>query len=677
MKLSLKTALTTTAVAAIIAGFAGVASVTALPTDSAIPEKVGNFQLTDTTRLAHELYYFKYAPAIVVMSQTNGSKLSRDGAAELAKLQAAYKDKGVLFYMINSNLSDSREESAAEVAKNKFAVPVLMDELQLVGENLGVTREAEIFVLNPKKGFEVAYHGPLDDRFTKASYNLKSAPKDAYAAKAIDAVLAGKAVSAPRVDVKLGKAVSFPERAKAADHANISYSKTVAPILQAKCVTCHQKGGIGPFAMDSYEIVKGFAPMMLESVMSERMPPYFPDPHIGQFKNDGALTAEQNKTLIHWLKAGAPRGTGEDVLKTQASEAPDWPVSLGKPDVVVQLPSFSVPASGTVEYQTMQVDNPFKGDTWLRAIAIKPGARQVLHHVTSNWSPDRSAPRAKLPGGSVGSYTPGAEPQVIADQAGAPVPAGGKLRYSMHYTTTGKAMTDATQIGYYTLKAPPKFIKRSTVISDGGLRIPAGEARHKEIAYLEFPADAYLYTLYPHSHYRGWHVELKQKTPDGKEKMLLSLPKYDFNWQRDYDPETPILVKAGTKLIATWVYDNSEHNPANPDPKINVTWGEQSWQEMMYFRVNYRWADETVDNLRDDLQAKLMESRTIGGLDDNANDKIEVNELTGALASMKTRFTELDLNKDGGLDKAEMEKGNINRAAGRQRQQLQDADIDL
>jgi hypothetical protein len=490
-------------------------------------------------------------------------------------------------------------------------------------------------------------------------------------------VLSGAAVATPRVDVKVGKAISLPGEGKVAEHANISYSKEVAPILQAKCVTCHQKGGIAPWQMDSYEVVKGFAPMMLESVMAERMPPYFPDPHIGKFKNDNALTVQENKTLIHWLEAGAPRGTGEDILKTQASEAPEWPVALGKPDVVVQLPSFNVPASGTVEYQTMQVDNPFKGDTWLRAIAIKPGARTVLHHVTSNHSPDRSKPAPKIPGGSVGSYTPGAEPQMIADQAGAPVPAGGKLRFSMHYTTTGKPTSDATQIGYYTLKAPPEFIKRSTVISDGGLRIPAGEARHKEIAYLEFPADAYLYTLYPHSHYRGYHVELKQKTPDGKEKMLLSLPKYDFNWQRDYDPVEPILVKAGTKLIATWVYDNSEHNKANPDPKINVTWGEQSWQEMMYFRVNYRWADETVSNIRNDLQQKLMESRTIGGIDDNADNKIQINELVGGMASMKARFADLDLNKDGGLDKKELAAGNVDRAAGRQRQQLQDADIDL
>src|SRR5690606_37921778 len=217
----------------------------------------------------------------------------------------------------------------------------------------------------------------------------------------------------------------------------------------------------------------------------------------------------------------------------------------------------------------MQIDNPFKQDTWLRAIAIKPGDRTVLHHVTSNHSPDRNAAPAKIPGGSVGSYTPGAEPQVIAAGAGAPVPAGGKLSFSMHYTTTGKAATDQTQIGYYTLKTAPEFIKRSAVISDFALKIPKGEARHTEIAYLEFPADAYIYTLYPHAHYRGWSVELKQKTPDGKESMLISLPKYDFNWQRDYDPVEPILIKAGTKLIATWIYDNSSNNRANPDPSID------------------------------------------------------------------------------------------------------------
>ncbi|MFT3725531.1 MAG: redoxin domain-containing protein [Hyphomonadaceae bacterium] len=654
----MKSVLLTSVAAAVTAAALAATAISApapAPSIAAVPERVGNFQLTDTTRLAYELGYYKYAPAVVLMSQTNGTKVSREAGAQLGKLAAAYKDKGVLFYMINSK--DTRDAAAAEVASQKFTVPVLMDELQLVGEQLGVQREGEIFVLEPKSGFKVAYHGPISET-----------------SKAIDAVLAGKAVANPRVEVKSGATIKFASRGKESAFANISYSKDVAPIIQDKCVACHQEGGIAPFAMDSYDIVKAMAPMMLESVMSERMPPYFADPHIGKFKNDAALTADQNKTLIHWLEAGAPRGAGPDVLKEQAGKAPDWPTSLGKPDVIVTLPSFDVPASGTVAYQNMRVDNPFKGDTWLRAIAIKPGARQVLHHVTSNHSPDRGATPAKIPGGSVGSYTPGAEPQVIADGAGAPVPAGGKLSFSMHYTTTGKAMTDQTQIGYYTLKSPPEFIKRSTVISDFALKIPAGEARHKEIAYLEFPADAYLYTLYPHSHYRGWSVELKQQTPDGKQKVLLSLPKYDFNWQRDYDPVEPILVKKGTKLIATWIYDNSTHNPANPDAKINVTWGEQSWQEMMYFRVNYRWADETVDNVRNDLQAKLMESRTIGALDSNADNKVQIDELTGTMASVKARFKDLDTNHDGGLDKAELAAGNVSRASSRD---LRDTDIDL
>jgi len=651
----MKRVLVTTAIAAAIA-VAGISSVVAAPapTTGLVPEKVGNFQLTDTTRLAHELYYFKYAPAIVVMSQSNGSKASREGAAELAKLQAAYKDQGVLFYMVNSNLSQTREETAKEAKSQKFAMPVLMDELQLVGEQLGVQRDGEVFVIEPKSGFKVAYHGPVSQT-----------------SKAIDAVLAGKAVANPRVEVKGGTAIAFPERGKAAEHANISYAKDIAPIMQAKCVACHQEGGIAPFKFDSYEVVKSFAPMIAESVMSERMPPYFADPHIGTFKNDHGLTAEQNKTLIHWLRAGAPRGSGPDILKEQASKAPDWPVELGKPDVVVTLPAFDVPSKGTVEYQNMRVDNPFKQDTWLKAIAIRPGDRTVLHHVTSNHSPDRGAAPAKIPGGSVGSYTPGAEPQVIADGAGAPVPAGGKLSFSMHYTTTGKAATDQTQIGYYTLKQAPEFIKRSTVISDFALRIPKGEARHQEIAYLEFPADAYLYTLYPHAHYRGWSVELTEKDKDGKETILLSLPKYDFNWQRDYDPQEPILVKKGTKLVAKWIYDNSDNNKANPDPKHDIRWGEQTNEEMMYFRVNYRWVDETVDNVRNDLQAQLMSSMSIGMIDDNVDGLIQESELKGMMASLKPRFKDLDVDKSGALDANEM------KAAGGGMRMPRDADIDL
>ncbi|WP_394764014.1 redoxin domain-containing protein [Phenylobacterium sp.] len=633
------------ATAAVFAGLAVAALAApagvAAETPNATPQHVDDFQLTDHTRLAQHLYYFGYTPAIVVMSRSNGTAYSAAGDAALEKLNAAYKARGVVVWGLDSNLADSRDAVAAVAAKAHLSVPILIDEQQLVGEQLGVQREGEVFVINPKT-WTVAYRGPLDAR----------------ADAALDALLAGHAPQGTRVSVTGGKAIAFPAKAHAADFANISYAKDVAPILQDKCVSCHINGGIGPFAMNSYDIVHGFAPMIRETVRTRRMPPYFADPHIGAFKNDQGLTSEQTKTLIHWIEAGAPRGTGADPLLANASQrAPEWPPELGKPDVVVDLPAFKVPATGLIEYQNPVVANPFTENTWLKAIAMRPGDRRVLHHVISNHVPGPNQPANTIPGGSVGSYTPGSQPQVMADDSGAPVPAGGKLHFQMHYTTMGKETTDVTQVGFYTLKTPPQYIKRSTVISTFALYIPAGEARHQEVAYLTFPADAYLYTLYPHSHYRGYHVELKAVTPDGKDTMLLSLPKYDFNWQRDYDPVTPILVKAGTKLVATWVYDNSEHNPANPDPKRNVTWGEQTPDEMMYFRVNYRWADETVTHLRNDLQSKLYGSMMMGSLDSNLDGFVEKNELKGPLAYLRARFDALDTNHDGKLDAAELSKG--------------------
>ncbi len=390
----MRAVLMTAAAAAALVTCVGVATVIAAPGGSAVvPDRVDDFQLTDTTRLGHKLSYFKYAPVIVLMSQTDGTPLSRAAAGELAKLQAAYKDQGVVFYMINSNLSNDRDQAALEAVSNKFAVPVLMDDLQFVGEQLNVQREGEVFVIDPKAGFKVAYHGPLDDRFNKATPDVNAKAKNAYTVAAIDAVLAHQPVANPRVEVKVGQPIAFPERNKVVENADISYSKTIAPLLQEKCVTCHQKGGIGPFQMNSYEAVKGFAPMMRETIMTKRMPPFFADPHVGKWSNDTSLTPEEAKTLVHWIEAGAPRGKGEDILKTQAGEAPEWPKALGKPDVVVDLPSFDVPATGVIEYQTLEVNNPFKAECLAARGGLQArrarGASSASRRATSPTSPCR------------------------------------------------------------------------------------------------------------------------------------------------------------------------------------------------------------------------------------------------------------------------------------------------
>jgi len=145
--------------AALTVGAAAPAGIAA-ETPTATPQRVDDFQLTDQTRLAQHLYYYNYVPAIMVMTRTNGSAFSRAAAAQLEKLNAEYKDQGVVVWALDSNLGDSRDSVAAEVKAQGLSVPVLMDEQQLVGESLGVRREGEVFVINPK-GWSVAYRGDV------------------------------------------------------------------------------------------------------------------------------------------------------------------------------------------------------------------------------------------------------------------------------------------------------------------------------------------------------------------------------------------------------------------------------------------------------------------------------------------------------------------------------------
>src|SRR5258708_31567480 len=135
-----------------LAAPAGIAA----DTPNATPQHVDDFQLTDHTRLAQHLHYFGYEPAIVIMSRSNGTAFSRTADADLQKLSDAYKAKGVVVWALDSNLADSRDAVAAEAAKENLTVPVLIDEQQLVGEQLNVQREGEVFVINPKT-WTVAY----------------------------------------------------------------------------------------------------------------------------------------------------------------------------------------------------------------------------------------------------------------------------------------------------------------------------------------------------------------------------------------------------------------------------------------------------------------------------------------------------------------------------------------
>lgn len=632
--------------------------------DVDVAEFADNFTLIDHKGDAHDLFYYADAPAVVIMTHGNGCPIMRGAGPDYQAIADRYAEQGVQFYLLNSNLQDTRESVAAEAEEYGIDLPILIDEHQLVGESLGVARTAEVFVIDPAKGFKIVYHGPIDDR---QSYERQKADADNhFLTDTLDQVLAGEDVTVEGPALAPGCLVNFPERDRAAEHVNISYAEDVAPILMNKCVDCHQPGGIGPWAMTSYKSVQGWAPMMREVIRTDRMPPWNADPHVGKFEDDRSLTGDQIKTLIHWIEAGAPRGEGEDPLAAADLHAPEWP--LGEPDLVLTLPAYEVPATGVIDYTYPVVENPLTEDKWLRATSVKAGSRETVHHVLSGYMSEVPEDGQGSTGRwefSTGGYAVGAETTESRADHGTPFPAGGAIGFQMHYTPIGKSVTDITEIGFYFHDEVPKYVNRTAVVLDASIEIPAGDPRHKETAYLEFPEDAILMSVFPHAHYRGYASDLRIRYPDGEEKMLVSLPHYDFNWQRNYVFEEPVDVPAGSKLIANYIYDNSDSNFANPDANANVTWGEQTHEEMLYTSLSFRWKDETSDNRQDAYQAKLESGRMFGAMDDNIDGEITVDEITGAMsARMKPAFPLLDEDGSGGLTRAEFAKiGEVMRRA--------------
>jgi hypothetical protein len=534
--------------------------------------RVENFRLMDHQGASHELHYFADAPAIVLMTHSTSCSTMPQSLQSLTSLQTQFSPAGAEFMLINSDLRDRRTTVASSVADADL--PILLDPTQIIGESLGADTAGETLVVNPRD-WTLAYRGDVTG-----------------AAQAVAQLVAGDEVSVDSQPVASADcAVDFPELARRAEHKNISYAKTIAPMLNDNCVSCHREGGIGPWAMTDYNMVRGFSLMIREVVRTQRMPPWHADPHVGEFSNDRSLSDDEIRTLVHWVEAGAPRGEGADLLAENSQSWPIW--AMGEPDVIIDIPPEDVPASGVVDYKYKMVTNPLDKDVWVKAAEIIPGDRSVLHHVITSFgeleTEGRRAGRLKRgTGGGLGGYVPGAEGKPFPDDTGILLPAGATIEFQMHYTPAGLATTDASRMGLYLYEEPPEHKLDSMVLLNPRILIPAGAPNHSEVMVRTFDQDVLVYSLLPHAHYRGKASEFVAHLPDGTQETLLSVPRYDFNWQTNYDLKEPRFLPAGTKMVHRTWWDNSARNPANPDATRDVPWGQQSWDEMLFGSVRYR-----------------------------------------------------------------------------------------
>ena len=415
-----------------------------------------------------------------------------------------------------------------------------------------------------------------------------------------------------------------------------TYSRDVAPILFKNCTGCHRPGEIGPMSLLTYKDARPWAKSIVTRISAGTMPPWHADPSTGEFQNDRRLSDADRNMILQWVEAGAPEGNPAD-LPEPPKYADGW--MIGQPDVVLSMQEdYPIPARGTIAYQYFEVPTNFTEDRWIQAWEVRPSNRAVVHHVIVYSRPRDAAPRPegavqqpqqrrrpapvftfaegmdipagqtggpelppdqrkpagpddrpapKMLGPSIGAYVPGTSTRVYPLNTATRLAAGSTLVFQMHYTSTGVPTTDRTTIGLIFSKEPPKTELRGTALINGALHIPAGASDYRVDAEMTMNRDVTLWAMLPHTHVRGKRWSYDVTFPDGRKETILSVPKYDFEWQTDYLFKQPLKLPKGTTLHATAWYDNSPGNKSNPDASKDVWWGDQTWEEMMFTGLTY------------------------------------------------------------------------------------------
>jgi mono/diheme cytochrome c family protein len=583
---------------------------------------VGDFALIDHQGTQHHMAWYDDHQAVVILPQGVGST-DADALAALQELQAAYSGQAVKFFLLNPGLQTDRAAVAADL---NAEFQVLMDDAQVVSEALGLSKMDEAVVYNPRN-FEIVYRGPVQAELTHA----------------VEQLLAG---NNPDLVALSGDGASIAHQG--VDGAGLDYANDIAPIIAENCAECHREGGIAPFAMDNKLAVQGWSPMIREVVMTKRMPPGQIDNKVGhKMANEMNLQDDEIQKLVRWVNAGSPAQGDADPLTALTWPDTKWQLAaeLGDPDLIVKVPPQTIPATGIVDYMDIPLDLGLTEDRWVRASEVAPDKAEVLHHIITtvvppggpadpqaaflaainSLPPERAqAIRAEmftaiaagqqpnidkifrenpdidvgvlLGGGdpsqaSIAGYAPGNSFQLNPEGVGGVLKAGSSLSLQMHYTTSGKEVTDETEIAIYFY--PEGYVPEERMSGGVGnaftIEIPAGAKDHEMELVTYIGKDSEIHSLMPHMHFRGKRMAFTARYPDGSEELLLSVPAYSFNWQLSHELAEPLKVPAGTQIIATGAFDNSAQNPYNPDPDIEVNWGEQSWEEM--FMGFYTWKE--------------------------------------------------------------------------------------
>lgn len=568
-------------------------------------------KLLDTTGKVQHIGQSPYCRAIGLVFLSTECPIANGFIPELNRMYAAQAGRKIEFYGVQSDRLTTRAAAAKHHDEYKIAFPVLFDASGELAELLKPSHTPEAFVISTEG--EVLYRGRVNNRYAGLGKSRPEATEHDFA-DALTAVHEGQPVAVAQTK-PVGCLFESETALKAKD---VDYSRDVAPLLQAHCMSCHREGEVAPFSLTSFDDARKRARQLAEVAGSRFMPPWRPEPEFGHFLDERRLPEFEIQVLAAWAAAGAPEGDAAD-LPPAPKFADGW--QLGEPDLVITMPeAFEIPAEGRDVFRTfvMKIDIP--EDKLVRSVEFRPGNRRVVHHslyfLDTNGvarKKDEADPAPGygsfggpgfIPTGALGGWSPGGTPRFLPDNMGRYLKKGSDLALQIHYHPSGKPERDQSTVGIHFMKEPSRKVVAGLMVLDRNLVIPAGEKRHRMAASYTLPNDVTLVGVAPHMHLLGREMKATATLPDGSVLPLNWIKDWNFNWQDEYLYAHPAKLPKGTRLDVEAFYDNSADNPSNPNsPPKQVTWGEQTTDEMFicFFLVStenpYDLIPLIIDNL--------------------------------------------------------------------------------
>jgi len=491
-------------------------------------------------------------------------------APELRRIAHEFEGRHVAFYLVYPDPNLNQRAIENHIAEFGFPGTPLRDPDHALEKRAHATVAPEAAVFDTAGNLK--YHGRIDSGFV-------SKPQVHDLEDAIAAVLAGKPVAHP-VTRAIGCSLI--------DLRTVDFNHDIAPIIFKRCSACHRPGEAGPFPLLTYADVKKHASQIADVTRRRYMPPWLPAPGFGDFSDEQRLTDEELKLISDWAATGAPEGE-DSVTPPQFTEG--W--QLGPPDLIVEAPSsYTVPSSGPNVYWNFVLSPDLKTPRYVKAIEIRPGAKNLVHHANLYVDRTRSAKAGEgmdpviertafdSDDGHFLFWKPGLVPK--AEEFSWLLNPGNNLVLNVHLQPSGKSETIHPSVGlYFTDQKPEKFPLLLQLEHDGALNIPAGARDFVVSDDFRLPRDANILDVYPHAHYLGHLLDAYATLPSGERKPIVRIPNWDPGWQSVYHYREALFLPKDTVISMRYHYDNSSGNPRNPNqPPKRVKAGNEATDEM-------------------------------------------------------------------------------------------------